>query len=392
MKSTKLISLLLMFILTLFQLTGCKSPSPANQSEQKTLKNPLFSQGLVPVMVNDKWGYLNQSGEIAIEPQFDFCFNFTEDGLACVQLHHKWGYINTSGDYVVEPKFYPYYETVNSPYYDAFSFSNGLACVNLEGKFGYIDTHGKFAIEPKYDAGGKFNENGWAQAIWNGEPGYLDSTGNFVTKLPSDAISDISENMLVAISQNEKYGYADASGNLIIEAKFNYAYDFADNGLACVCEKGKWGFIDVSGNFVIEPQFQWANSFSNGLAEVKLDGKKGYIDISGNFVLEPQFDDTSSFTQSGFAYVGISGKWKIINQRGETVFSVESPIEPTIFDDGYFVVVTPDKNYAIVDENGTQISDAYQQIKGFAKLCPIAKCPNFSINTSGYCTEHQYLK
>ena len=58
--------------------------------------------------IGDKWGYIDKSGKIVIEPQFDDASSFSE-GLAAVclgdycPLRGKWGYIDKSGEYVWEP-------------------------------------------------------------------------------------------------------------------------------------------------------------------------------------------------------------------------------------------------------------------------------------------------
>ena len=52
----------------------------------------------------------------------------------------KYGYIDKSEEIVIEPQ-----------YEDAYSFSEGLACVKIEDKWGYIDKAGKFVINPQYD-------------------------------------------------------------------------------------------------------------------------------------------------------------------------------------------------------------------------------------------------
>src|SRR5437879_136591 len=71
--------------------------------------------GLYPVVQNGKWGYMNRSGKIIINPQFDGALCFSE-ALALVIVGKKVGYVNTNGEYVVNPQFD-----------DGTRFSEGLA-------------------------------------------------------------------------------------------------------------------------------------------------------------------------------------------------------------------------------------------------------------------------
>src|SRR6218665_1119163 len=64
---------------------------------------------LAPVKIDGKWGYIDKSGKIAINPQFDFAWEFQE-GLAVIQFgdkngFDKWGYIDKTGEIVIEPQF-----------------------------------------------------------------------------------------------------------------------------------------------------------------------------------------------------------------------------------------------------------------------------------------------
>ena len=50
---------------------------------------------LFPVVVGDRWGYVNKAGETVINPQFDEVKNFSE-GLAPVKII-RWGYVDSAG-------------------------------------------------------------------------------------------------------------------------------------------------------------------------------------------------------------------------------------------------------------------------------------------------------
>jgi hypothetical protein len=42
---------------------------------------------------------------MVIKPWFDRAGDFGDNGLAAVKLDGKWGYINETGDFVIEPQF-----------------------------------------------------------------------------------------------------------------------------------------------------------------------------------------------------------------------------------------------------------------------------------------------
>ena len=67
-----------------------------------------------------KYGFIDKSGKVVIEPQFDDVGPFSE-GFAGVEKDGKWGFIDKSGKVVIEPQFD-----------DAEPFSEGLAKVRRE--------------------------------------------------------------------------------------------------------------------------------------------------------------------------------------------------------------------------------------------------------------------
>ena len=76
-----------------------------------------FSEGLAPVGVGAKTGFIDREGRVVVEPLFDTAQSFA-DGLAPVRVNHKWGYVDRLGRMVIDPT-----------YESAAPFSDGVACV-----------------------------------------------------------------------------------------------------------------------------------------------------------------------------------------------------------------------------------------------------------------------
>jgi hypothetical protein len=103
MKSKNIVFLLTYLSIALF--LGC---SETNKKDKG---------GLFVVSQNGKYGYIDKTGKIVINPQFDCAENFSE-GLAVVCIGRERGFIATSG------------KRINNDQFDsAHSFSEGLAAV-----------------------------------------------------------------------------------------------------------------------------------------------------------------------------------------------------------------------------------------------------------------------
>jgi len=137
----------------------------------------FFSEGLFPICKKGEkyYGYINKTGEFAIEPKFLSCDIFSE-GLAAVmpQDEGKWGYIDKTGNIVIEPN-----------YNLAFPFADGLALVVRSGiesdaRYGYIDRTGNYIIEPKFYGAESFSEGLALVYEKNKGEGFIDKTGEYV--------------------------------------------------------------------------------------------------------------------------------------------------------------------------------------------------------------------
>ena len=262
-----------------------------------------FSEGLAPVKLNGKYGFIDKSGKEVVPIKYDNVWDFTE-GLAGVKLKGKWGFIDKSGKEVVPPK-----------YVDVDYFHEGLAKVGLKGKWGFVDKSGKEVVPLKYENVWEFRE-GLASVELNGKQGFVDKSGKEVVPLKYDYVEYFSEG-LASVELNGKQGFVDKSGKEVVPLKYDWVKFFSE-GLARVELNDKWGFINKSGKEVVPLKYDWVGFFSEGLATVELNGKGGYINKSGKEVVPIKYDEVWDFTE-GLAGVELKGKWGFIDKSGKEV-------------------------------------------------------------------------
>lgn len=83
------------------------------------------SDALYPIERNGKWGYINRRGQVVVEPQFDYAWEFSER-IGRISLKAKKGFIDKAGRIIAKPEFD-----------NAQDFSEGFAAVQ-KGKSGAI--------------------------------------------------------------------------------------------------------------------------------------------------------------------------------------------------------------------------------------------------------------
>lgn len=321
-----------------------------------------FSEGLAAVKVKNNWGFIDKTGKLVIEPQFNPGQaqngpTFSE-GLAAVNFQQGvaignalWGFIDKKGNVVINPQFMSDYDSPPSfleglarikvdfkygfidkagrmaitPRFDSAGwFSGGLAVVKIDDKYGYINKIGTLVIKPIYDSAGAFSE-GLATVTLNGKSGFIDSAGRLVVKPSLDSIGGFSEGLAPYAVKN--FSHSDARGKPITSAPDNKE----DSS-----ERWRYGFVDRTGRPVIPAQFPYTtmnifgSTFKESLAVVQFgltksgeifgDGKFGYIDKTGRIVINPKFDFGSSFSE-GLAAIEVNKKHGYIDKAGRMVIS-----------------------------------------------------------------------
>lgn len=286
---------------------------------------------------NQKSGYMDQYGNIKIEAQYDWAYDFV-DGIARVgnfvenryQLpagvnDTRWGFINEKGE-IITPIHYAY----------AWDFNEGLALVEEEnGECYYIDQQGnrsqqkvvgtKFITQgfvPKLIEGGApFPMPNPPMEVWT----YVDHNGEVATSKRFEKAREF-EGDLAVVKNNGKYGLIDTNFSTVID----YCYEDLtkiDEDLYAAKKGDKWGIVDTKGNVIVDFDYFDIGKFSNGFASVRSDQINGaYIDRSGQLFYTSRFRMVYDFFD-GYACVvdKENGKAGVIDCSGNYV------IEPTYY-------------------------------------------------------------
>ncbi len=301
---------------------------------------------LVPIRKNGKWGFMNQSGRIAVEPRFDSTTGGNE-GIYSFRLNGKYGFLASDGKIRCEPVF----DAVDS-------FNEGLCGAVRGNQKGFLDRTFKFSFLHSYKKCFEFHEGlviGYNELL---DYDYLDKAGRVVLR-GNISLSDSSEGLICFKEKIDSgYGFRNRNGEWVIAPKFELAKDFSEGLAGAVIKQGRkllMGFIDKTGEFVIPPRYPpemcrfregcavvWkvtkgrakagfidrkgkqvipyiydlAEDFSEGLAHIIIKEKSGFINLQGDMVIKPSFDSASQF-KNGLAWVQVGKQCGYIDREGE---------------------------------------------------------------------------
>ena len=251
-----------------------------------------FSNELLNVSENGKYGYLNQLGNIEIPFYYDNAQSFHND-VAAVQIGDHWGLIDKNGNFVIDPQF---------KYIMPFDNTSELSSASDANSSWYlIGRDGKRYTDNNYRRAYPQCEGFIVAQFKDGLFGVLDRELKTIWKKDLDDIDGQVVDGTIAACSGGKWGVLNVVGDWDLEPTYTnlsviresrrLAYVGGRRDLDYALIGGLFGYLDAKNRVVIPPNFQMASNFFDGVAKVQIKGTInqpehgsedwGYIDNSG---------------------------------------------------------------------------------------------------------------
>lgn len=330
------------------------------------------SENLASVQKNGKWGFIDNSGKVVIDVQYDEVKDFHE-GFAGVKKDGKWGFIDKTGQVIIDFK-----------YDEVTDFNQGLMAVRTNKYWSFIDKTGQVtynllpykeetfwenlavAYEPKTKKYGIVDKQGKIIVPFQYEDAEPFADGLVKVQLTYQNISPYDNN----IKDYKKFGIIDRFGKMVIATKYDEINDVFD-GVMIVKSDSKYGFIDKS-KPITSLEYSYVENFSNGLALVKKNNSHhitrkeyGFIDKTGKEVIPARYYQVNYF-YNGTTIVKDYAGYKLIDTENNIIYSL--PYKNIIsYKDGraiikheenkYGIIDKKEEKYSIIDKNGHVLND-----------------------------------
>ena len=314
----RIITILLLCLLTLLTCSCSKNTvktETADETESSTTESEVPTPTATPKSIptptvrytpgDDLYGMLSVTGDVVIEPQYNYLGLFTEENLARFQDYETglWGYINESGE-----------EVIPAQYEDAQDFSDGLAAVKVDGLYGFIDVTGEIVIDPQFE--GVASEFAYGRCVMqaDGMQGVIDQTGIIIVKPQYQLIEMYCESYFIVQSSEGEYGIIDRDGEVVVEYQDSEIYAVTDSGYYFVSGsdiENRDLMCDFTGNqyyvYKYYPERKLTKIYSDSKVEFSPDNALwGLIDLeNGEYIFDPIYE--SIFYTPGDNYAQING-------------------------------------------------------------------------------------
>ncbi len=197
--------------------------------------------------------YIDEQGNTLFGRNFEDFNSLPGTYPGAVMIDGKYGYIDKTGVMVIEPM------------YDcAYRFdTNGYAIVELDGKEAIIDSKGNLMTDFVFDNLGLLDLTGAAASLYiaeqNGQYGVIDVSGNWILPLEYDYIMPYRPG-------------ADEGWRI---------QSFTGTTYALVCKGGKFGILSMQAEILLQPTGDRSLHLiaPNGYVVIESGGKFGYVDI-----------------------------------------------------------------------------------------------------------------
>jgi hypothetical protein len=342
-----------------------------------------------------KWGLIDSKGKAVVPVTYELILPFVNDialfnigveasyslceGGDCGDPVYysckggKWGLINKSGEVILEPAF----NTI-VPFGKNYLVAREDSTFTLVASNGSALYDGQLSLNLVAESEGEIPSIGEAvfvKAFENGKAGVIDSQGKWilppsfddVLPEPAGQASPFYEG-LIRIQREGQWGMADLSGEIVIPTEYDEIWKFS-SGLAAVRKGDRWGYINKQNQIVIEPAYHAVRDFQGGVAIVQPEEEsdEGVIDMNGKWVFAPARGVT--FDYMGFVHglcvingteeneeagypVSTTG---VINSNGKIIFAKTALSEARIQPNGILYAIKNGK-WAIATHDGAMLT------------------------------------
>ena len=236
------------------------------------------------------FGLISKNNE-RINAQWDWVSSVDSNNIIIVSKNKKFGLMNLSEQVVLDPQF---------DYVGA--CKNGIYLIVKDNKYGFFDYFDKcfvteidFNYSAVYDA--NYYTNGkYFKLIKNNDVSLIDANGR--SSIPFGMYTNLffAKCDLIRIQKNNKYGFVDRKLKIVTPIEYVQATDFDDN-LAVVKTSKVCQIITKQGKPVYEILGGTISKMNSFIYKVWVeDDKMGLINYKGEVLLKQEFSEIESIT------------------------------------------------------------------------------------------------
>lgn len=308
---------------------GIKTLLTTNTNEKTTVVSSYY-----PVFTNEKWGVIDQKGNIVIEPTYDEMITIPDsktDIFICIENvnydtnTYTVKVLNSKNKEILND--YDLVEAVeNIDEANNMWYEEGVLKVKKGELYGLVNFSGKEILKPEYQKITALTGTKNSLLLKKDDKfGLCDNKGNIVINPEYKEIKSIDndyKNGYIVINNEDKYGVIDFDSKVILESKYEDIKQVTGNHMYVIKQDGKWKVINNEQTIILEENFDDVKQIVNDKIVIVKDNKYGVILTNKEERIQPQYEELSNLF--GDYYLAKNkGKYGVINISNETVLPCE---------------------------------------------------------------------
>jgi hypothetical protein len=303
---------------------------------------------LAPVMLNGKWGIVNEKEEMVIP--FDYDYADVVKGDIFLAFKKTYSIRNQQLEELMPPD-----TKISSYYYHPSGYIIFQRNQNNDTTYSLMDWGGKILIPfARYDGIVGFPNKNLLGVKHKGYWGLADTLGNLFLPCIYEHLDFNEKDTLIQVQKNGKWGFIDRVGRDVVPAMYQKVSIFSE-GLAAVKKDGHWGYIDQYNTVKIPFLFNTVSLFVEGIAAASIEKGTlfGLINSSGNWVIQPVYEYLSGVKEGRIIYRE-KKRYGIMDATGQKItLPIYDDILP--FSEGLSLVTKIERGkkfWGFIDRNG----------------------------------------
>ena len=321
----KVIAVIIAIAVIIMFVVAIKTLLTKNTNETSTQVMSYY-----PVYTNDKWGVIDQTGKIVIEPTYSEMITIPDSKTDIFICLYDVDYTNnTYKTKVIDSKNnekftnYDLVEVIeNQDSSNNLWYEEGVLRVKKGDKYGLIDYSGKETLPLEYTS--------------------------------IEALQGVTNSLI--IKKDEQVGLCDNKGNIIINPEYKNIQSIGDNyqnGYIVQNNDGLFGVIDFTKKVVLEPKYEEIKQVSsNNIYIVKENGNLNAITQEGEILLENKFDDVKQINENDIIFIK-NKKYGVISSTGE--IKIEAQYDDLQYSFGENYIAKNGDKYGIINTSNETI-------------------------------------
>jgi hypothetical protein len=309
---------LILFCLAFLSLSG-------NSQIIEPLSN---SSDLLPVIKNMKWGFIDKTGKIIVEPYCDGFSEFNSSGYAYVFMGDKKGIIFRKGN------------TVIKPVYTDIKFLDAMYFAVYDGKnWGIYNNNGYKIIDNLYP---KLNylKNHFFTFTYDSLYGLLNGNGKVISVPKYDEYRSMDFPEYFLTIRKKLLGLIDTVGNILIECKYNRVRLLNNHFAAFSSDSSHWTGINLDDKTIIDDNWSYIKNCTPYIGFQKNDEWTLYSTKEHKLYHSIKCDDIDGL-DNRYAMIRKNAKLGVIDTNSNTII-------PTFFDT---IIYLPGRGFLVDSMN-----------------------------------------